>query len=93
MSASMSASSRRRSVRVRMCLFACIMPVFASGCGGGVAPDAVRTNTTAITAQLALAKAALVSCRGGDRAQCDSAEQSLEAIAMTNRQLDQLADQ
>jgi hypothetical protein len=88
----MSATKSRHSLQVRLGLFACILPVFAGACGG-IAPDAVRTSTSAITAQVALAKAALVSCRGGDHAQCDSAQQNLEAIASTNSQLDHLAEQ
>jgi hypothetical protein len=63
----------------------------AAACSG-VAPEAVRDTTSAITAQVALAKASLVACRGGDRAQCDSAEKNLEAIASSNAQLDQLSD-
>ena len=89
----MSAESHRRSLRVRMFLFACVMPVFAGACGGGVAPDAVRSTAASITTQVTLAKAALSSCRGGDRTQCDSAQQNLEAIAATNTQLDMLAAQ
>ena len=88
----MSARSFWKSLRVRMGLFACIMPVFAGACSG-VAPEAVRSSTSAITEHVALAKAALVSCRGGDHAQCDSAQQNLEAIASTNTQLDMLAEQ
>lgn len=63
----------------------------AAACSG-VAPEAVRDTTSAITAQVALAKASLVACRGGDRAQCDSAEKNLEAIASSNAQLNQLSD-
>jgi hypothetical protein len=62
-----------------------------SACSG-VAPGAVRDTTATITAQVALAKASLIACRGGDRAQCDSAEKNLEAIASSNAQLDQLTD-
>ena len=58
----------------------------------GVAPEAVRDTTSAITAQVALAKASLVACRGGDRAQCDSAEKNLEAISSSNAQLSQLSE-
>ena len=58
----------------------------------GVAPEAVRDTTSAITAQVALAKASLVACRGGDRAQCDSAEKNLVAISSSNAQLSQLSD-
>ncbi|MET0388427.1 MAG: hypothetical protein ABW321_20825 [Polyangiales bacterium] len=64
--------------------------VLASACSG-VATEAVRDSTAAITAQVALAKASLVACRGGDRAQCDSAEKNLEAVASSNAQLSQLA--
>ena len=63
----------------------------AAACSG-VAPEAVRDTTSAITAQVALAKASLVACRGGDRAQCDSAEKNLEAISSSNAQLSQLSD-
>jgi hypothetical protein len=66
--------------------------VLASACAG-VAPEAVRDSTEAITAQVALAKASLVACRGGDRAQCDSAEKNLEAVASSNAQLSQLSQQ
>ena len=62
------------------------------GACSGVAPEAVRDTTSAITAQVALAKASLVACRGGDRGQCDSAERNLEAIANSNAQLGQLSD-
>jgi len=65
--------------------------VWLSSCSG-VAPEAVRDTTSAITAQVALAKASLVACRGGDRGQCDSAEKNLEAIASSNAQLSQLSD-
>jgi hypothetical protein len=58
----------------------------------GVAPEAVRDTTSAITAQVALAKASLVACRGGDRAQCDSAEKNLVAISSSNAQLSQLSE-
>jgi len=58
----------------------------------GVAPEAVRDTTSAITAHVALAKASLVACRGGDRGQCDSAEKNLEAISSSNAQLSQLSD-
>jgi hypothetical protein len=64
----------------------------ASGCSG-VSPDVVRNGTAAITAQVALAKASLVSCRGGDRTQCDSAQKNLEAISAQNNQLSVAADQ
>jgi hypothetical protein len=63
-----------------------------TGCSG-VAPEAVRDTTSAITAQVALAKASLVSCRGGDAAQCDSARKNLESIASANSDLSVLADQ
>lgn len=63
----------------------------AAACSG-VAPEAVRDTTSAITAQVALAKASLVACRGGDRAQCDSAEKNLEAVASSNAQLSQLSE-
>lgn len=66
---------------------------FALSACSGVAPQAVRDTTSAITAQVALAKASLVACRGGDRVQCDSAEKNLEAVATSNAQLDQLAAQ
>jgi hypothetical protein len=59
----------------------------------GVAPEAVRDTTSAIKAQVALAKASLVSCRGGDTAQCDSARKNLESIAGANSDLSVLADQ
>jgi len=65
--------------------------VFASGCSG-VAPGAVRDTTSTISAQVALAKASLVACRGGERAQCDSAEKNLDVIASSNAQLDRLAE-
>ena len=52
----------------------------------------MRDTTSAITAQVALAKASLVACRGGDRAQCDSAEKNLEAVASSNAQLSQLSE-
>ena len=65
---------------------------FASACSG-VAPGAVRDTTSTITAQVALAKASLLGCRGGDRSQCDSATKNLDTIASSNAQLDQLAGQ
>lgn len=58
----------------------------------GITEGAVRDTTSAITAQVALAKASLVLCRGGDRAQCDDAEKNLNAIASANAQLDQLTE-
>lgn len=70
-----------------------VFAVAVLGACGGVAPDAVRDTTGAITAHVALAKAALVSCRGGDRVQCDSAEKTLQAIATENAELSRLADQ
>jgi hypothetical protein len=71
-----------------------LLPALALGFAAcsGVAPEAVRDTTSAITAQVALAKASLVACRGGDRAQCDSAEKNLEAIASSNASLSQLSD-
>ena len=64
----------------------------ATAACSGVAPEAVRDTTAAITAQVALAQASLVACRGGDRAQCDSAEKNLEAVASSNAQLSQLSE-
>ena len=64
----------------------------ASACSG-VSKESVRDTSSAITAQVALAKASLVACRGGDRAQCDTAEQNLEAIAGENAQLSALTDE
>jgi hypothetical protein len=81
-----------RSLRVRFGMSACAWSLLAGACSG-VAPDAVRDTTSAITAQVALAKASLVSCRGGDRAQCDSAQKNLDDVAASNAQLGQLAEQ
>jgi hypothetical protein len=64
----------------------------AAGCSG-VAPDVVRGSTSTISAQVALAKASLVSCRGGDREQCDSAQKNLEAIGASSAELSVAADQ
>jgi hypothetical protein len=75
----------------RNCAFVSLA-LIASGCSG-VAPEAVRDSTAAITAQVALAKASLSACRGGDRAQCDSAEKNLERVASTNAQLSRLSQQ
>ena len=69
--------------------FVCFLVL--SACSG-VSTEAVRDTTAAITAQVALAKASLVACRGGNRDQCDSAEKNLEAVAGSNAQLSQLAD-
>lgn len=69
----------------------CFCAWIVSACSG-VAPGAVRDTTSAIVAQVALAKASLVLCRGGDRAQCDNAAQHLTAIASANAQLDQLTE-
>jgi hypothetical protein len=88
----MSARLKLRSQRLRLGLFACVLPVFANACSG-VAPNVVRDSTATITAQVVLAKASLVSCRGGDRAQCDSAQKNLEAIGSTNAELSKLADE
>ena len=66
--------------------------ISATSACSGIAPAAVRDTTSAITAQVALAKASLVACRGGDRAQCDSAEHNLESIATSNAQLDRLTE-
>jgi hypothetical protein len=75
----------------RICASASLA-LIASGCSG-VAPEAVRDSTAAITAQVALAKASLSACRGGDRAQCDSAEKNLETVGSTNAQLSRLSQQ
>jgi hypothetical protein len=72
-------------------LFGLVLVPALSSCSG-VAPGAVRDTTATITAQVALAKASLVGCRGGDRDQCDSAEKNLNAIASSNAQLDQLTE-
>jgi hypothetical protein len=69
-----------------------LLAVAAGGCSG-VAPDVVRNSTSAISAQVALAKASLLFCRGGDREQCDSAHKNLEAIGASNAQLSVAADQ
>jgi hypothetical protein len=87
----MSATSDRHFQRVRIGLFACIS-VLAFACSG-VAPDVVRSTTATVMEQVALAKASLVSCRGGDHAQCDSAEQNLQTIANSNTELGKLAEQ
>jgi hypothetical protein len=78
-----------QSARLCVLMFGCS---FGSACSG-VAPGAVRDTTSTITAQVALAKASLVGCRGGDRGQCDSAAKNLDTIASSNAQLDQLAGQ
>jgi hypothetical protein len=78
-----------RASRVRLSFLGALCSLVCA-CGG-VAPEAVRDTTSSITAHVALAKASLVACRGGDRAQCDSAEKNLEAIASSNAQLDQLS--
>jgi hypothetical protein len=80
-----------RASRGRLVLFACVLPVLASAACAGVSPDAVRNTSSSITAQVALAKASLVACRGGDRAQCDSADKNLDAVAATNADLGRLA--
>ena len=75
---------------------ACLGPIvvgLSTGACSGVSKEAVRETTSAITAQVALAKASLVACRGGDRAQCDTAEQNLEAIGSETAQLSELSDQ
>jgi hypothetical protein len=85
----MSLTTQRRA---RIGLFVCVLPVLAGAAAcNGVAPDAVRGTTSAIAAQASLAKASLVPCRGGDRAQCDSAEQNLEAVVSSNAELSKLA--
>jgi hypothetical protein len=90
-SASVRDSSRRARFLARAGL---LIAGLACGAGcSGVAPEAVRDTTSAITAQIALAKASLVSCRGGETAQCDSAQKNLEAVASANAQLGVLADQ
>lgn len=78
-----------RTARVCVLLLGCS---FVGACSG-VAPGAVRDTTSTITAQVALAKASLLGCRGGDRGQCDSAAKNLDTIANSNAQLDQLASQ
>jgi hypothetical protein len=88
----MSTRLNRRSRRLRLGLFACVLPVFANACSG-VAPNVVRDSSAAINAEVVLAKASLVSCRGGDHAQCDSAQKNLEAIGSTNAELGKLADE
>lgn len=80
------------SLIVRVSVLSLGVACALAGCSG-VAPQAVRDTTSAISAQVALAKASLVHCRGGDRVQCDSAEKNLEAVATSNAQLDQLAAQ
>jgi hypothetical protein len=78
--------------RVRLVLYACVLPVLTSTAAcAGVAPDAVQSTSSSITAQVALAKASLVACRGGDVAQCDSADKNLDAVAATNADLARLA--
>lgn len=69
-----------------------LLIIGATSACSGIAPAAVRDTTSAISAQVALAKASLVACRGGDRAQCDSAAHNLESIATSNAQLDRLTD-
>jgi hypothetical protein len=69
----------------------CGLTLCASACSG-IARESVRDSTAAITAQVALAKASLVACRGGDRGQCDTAEKNLEAIASENARLNAQAE-
>lgn len=64
----------------------------ATAACSGIAPETVRDSTAAITAQVALAKASVVACRGGDREQCDTAQANLEAIASENARLNALAE-
>jgi hypothetical protein len=87
----MAATADRHSYRVRVALFACILPVLVGACSG-VAPDVVRNTTASVREQVALAKASLVSCRGGDQAQCDSTEKNLQSIASSNTELGKLAE-
>lgn len=78
--------------RVLVAAAGIVLAVSAGACSG-VSKEAVRDTTASVTAQVALAKASLVACRGGDRAQCDTAEQNLETIAAENAQLGSMAEE